>query len=224
LFCTSPKKLPLSLKKNERGLLLKNVFEEIRDRVAMPDVAKFYGLEISHSGMACCPFHNDNTPSMKVYTDNFYCFACGATGDCSGFVAKLFNISQLEAAKKISYDFGLRLFTQEIAVPVQIVLSPERVYQQWLQNARLCVSKYLNLLNEWRIKCKPDNSFENIHPHFEESLLQTSYTEYIDEVLVYGTDNEKHELYDKNQTEILKIQKRLEKLAAEERVPKRRAI
>ena len=192
--------------------------------IAMPDVAKFYGLEISHSGMACCPFHNDNTPSMKIYETNYFCFGCGATGDCTGFVAKLFNISQLEAAKKISYDFGLRLFTQEIAVPVQIVLSPEREYQQWLQNARLSVSKYLNLLNEWRVKYKPDNSIENIHPHFEESLLQTSYTEYIDEVLVYGTDNEKRELYDKNKAEIQRIQKRLEKLAAEERIPKRRAI
>jgi hypothetical protein len=203
---------------------LENVFEEIRHRVAMPDVAKFYGLEISHSGMACCPFHNDNTPSMKIYEDHFYCFGCGSTGDCTGFVAKLFNISQLEAAKKISYDFGLGLFTQETAVPVQIVLSPEREYQQWLQNARLSVSKYLNLLNEWRVKYKPDNSLENIHPHFEESLLQTGYTEYIDEILVYGTEKNKREFYDKNNGEIQRIQKRLEKLAAEERVPKRRAI
>ena len=203
---------------------MENVFEEIRHRVAMPDVAKFYGLEISHSGMACCPFHNDNTPSMKIYEDHFYCFGCGLTGDCTGFVAKLFNISQLEAAKKISYDFGLGLFTQETAVPVQIVLSPEREYQQWLQNARLSVSKYLNLLNEWRVKYKPDNSLENIHPHFEESLLQTGYTEYIDEILVYGTEKNKREFYDKNNGEIQRIQKRLEKLAAEERVPKRRAI
>ena len=169
--------------------------------VAMPDVAKFYGLEISHSGMACCPFHNDNTPSMKVYEDHFFCFGCGSTGDCTGFVAKLFNISQMEAAKKISYDFGLRLFTQEIAVPVKIEISPEREYQQWLHNARLSVSKYLNLLNEWQVRYKPDNSLENIHPHFEESLLQTGYTEYIDDILSYGTEKEKHELFDKNKAE-----------------------
>ena len=192
--------------------------------VAMPDVAKFYGLQVSHLGMACCPFHNDNTPSMKMYADHFYCFGCGATGDCTGFVAKLFNISQLEAAKKISYDFGLGLFTQEIAVPLKIEVSPDREYFQWLQNARLYVSNYLSILNEWRVKYKPDNSLGNIHPHFEESLLQTGYTEYIDEILIYGTDKEKRELYDKNKAEILRIQKRLEKLAADERVPKRRAI
>ena len=47
---------------------------------------------------------------------------------------------------------------------------------------------------------------------------------HIDEILVYGTDKEKRELFDKNKAEIMRIQKRLEKLAAEERVPKRRAI
>lgn len=54
--------------------------------------------------------------------------------------------------------------------------------------------------------------------------LQIGYTEYIDEILVYGTDKEKRELYENNNAEILRIQKRLEKLTTEERVPKRRAI
>ncbi len=68
-FATRQKNYPFHSQKNERGLLLKNVFEEIRNMVAMSDVAKFYGLQISHSGMACCPFHNDNKPSMKIYED-----------------------------------------------------------------------------------------------------------------------------------------------------------
>ena len=66
----------------------------------MRDVAKFYGLQMNHSGMARCPFHDDRTPSLKVYDDHFYCFGCGATGDCTGFTAKLFGIPQIEAAKK----------------------------------------------------------------------------------------------------------------------------
>ena len=76
----------------------------------MPEVARFYGLQINRSGMALCPFHEEKTPSLKIYEDNFHCFGCGESGDCTGFVAKLFGISQKEAAKKISYDFGLRLF------------------------------------------------------------------------------------------------------------------
>ena len=76
----------------------------------MPEVARFYGLEMNRAGMACCPFHDDKTPSFKVYDDHFSCFGCGATGDCTGFVAKLFGLRQIDAAKKISEDFGLGLF------------------------------------------------------------------------------------------------------------------
>lgn len=102
--------MPIQTDRNERGVLLEDIFAEIRNAVPMQDIAKFYGLQISRSGMACCPFHDDKTPSMKIYFDHFYCFGCGESGDGTAFVAKLFHISQFEAAKKISYDFGLNLF------------------------------------------------------------------------------------------------------------------
>ncbi|MDE7399049.1 MAG: hypothetical protein K2N06_05920 [Oscillospiraceae bacterium] len=51
-----------------------NVFSEIKSRLAMPEVARFYGLEVNRAGMACCPFHDDKSPSLKVYDDHFYCF------------------------------------------------------------------------------------------------------------------------------------------------------
>lgn len=39
------------------------------------------GYEINR-GFAKCVFHNDHTPSMKVYSNNsVYCFSCGASGD-----------------------------------------------------------------------------------------------------------------------------------------------
>ena len=56
--------------------------------------------------MACCPFHNDKHPSMKI-DQNYYCFACGAKGDAINYVAVLFGLSQFEAAKKINEDFSL---------------------------------------------------------------------------------------------------------------------
>lgn len=35
----------------------------------MRTVAEGYGLEISRVGMALCPFHNERTPSAKIYPD-----------------------------------------------------------------------------------------------------------------------------------------------------------
>ena len=56
--------------------------------------------------MACCPFHDDHHPSMKIDT-NYYCFACGAKGDVIGLTAGLFGLSPYEAASKLIADFQL---------------------------------------------------------------------------------------------------------------------
>ena len=44
--------------------------------------------------MACCPFHDDKNPSMKV-DQRFHCFGCGEDGDVIDFTAKLFDLSLL---------------------------------------------------------------------------------------------------------------------------------
>ena len=83
-----------------------NIFREMKERVTARQVAERYGLKVSRNGMACCPFHNDKHPSMKI-DRNYYCFACGAKGDAINYVAVLFGLSQFEAAKKINEDFSL---------------------------------------------------------------------------------------------------------------------
>jgi hypothetical protein len=203
---------------------LEDIFAEVRNAVPMQDIARFYGLQISRSWMACCPFHNDKTPSLKLYPDHFYCFGCGETGDGTGFVAKLFRITQLEAAKKISHDFGLNLFNGELAIPIKIASNPNAEYLLWLKKAKTVVSNYLNRLYEWREQYKPSNSFAALHLRFCESLQKTSYIEYLNEILQYGTETEKRELFRDNQKEIEKIQQRLEKLATEERAVNRKAM
>ena len=172
--------------------------------------------------MACCPFHNDNTPSLKIYPDHFYCFGCGESGDGTGFVAKLFRISQLEAAKKISYDFGLNLFNGEIVIPVKMKVNPNAEYLMWLQNAKADVSSYLDKLCEWREKYKPANPLVPFNARFIESLTKTSYVEFLDEMLTYGTEAEKRELYNDNRDVIENIHSRLETIVTEERNVKRK--
>ena len=83
-----------------------NLFESVKAAVTVRQAAEHYGLKVGHGNMACCPFHNDHTPSMKLNEDYFYCFGCGATGDVIDFVARLFNLSNYGAAQKLAYDFG----------------------------------------------------------------------------------------------------------------------
>ena len=49
------------------------IFDTIHNNVTTRQVAEYYGLKVNRNGMACCPFHNDRHPSMKV-DRRFHCF------------------------------------------------------------------------------------------------------------------------------------------------------
>ena len=67
--------------------------DQIKSSVSIVDVIESYNLPNfvrtnARSAKACCPFHNDNNPSMSI-DDNrglYKCFACGAGGDLFNFI------------------------------------------------------------------------------------------------------------------------------------------
>lgn len=67
--------------------------EEIKSSISIVDAIESYNLPSfvrtnAHSAKACCPFHDDNNPSMSI-DDNrrlYKCFACGAGGDLFNFI------------------------------------------------------------------------------------------------------------------------------------------
>ena len=65
--------------------------EEIKREYSMRDILTRYGIQVNRSGMCCCPIHGEKHPSMKVYKDSFYCFACGAHGDIFSFIQQMDN-------------------------------------------------------------------------------------------------------------------------------------
>ena len=94
--------------------MAESVFEAVKQSVAVREAAQMYGIEVNRSGMACCPFHDDKNPSMKLNEEYFYCFGCGATGDVIDFTARLYNLSPKEAAEKLAQDFGLAYDSQAL--------------------------------------------------------------------------------------------------------------
>lgn len=75
-----------------------NLYETVKGRVTPQMAAERYDLPVNRSGMACCPFHNDRTPSMKLYPDHFHCFGCGQTGDVIDLTAQLTGQNARDAA------------------------------------------------------------------------------------------------------------------------------
>lgn len=83
-----------------------NLFKAVKENITARQAAETYGLKVSGSGMACCPFHDDHHPSMKL-DERYYCFGCQATGDAIDFVAAYLHLSPLEAAKRLAADFDI---------------------------------------------------------------------------------------------------------------------
>ena len=83
-----------------------NVFEAVKQSVTTRQAAEHYGIHVGRNGMACCPFHHDKTPSMKL-DRRYHCFGCGADGDVIDFTAALYGLGKKEAAVQLAQDFGL---------------------------------------------------------------------------------------------------------------------
>ena len=83
-----------------------NVFEAVKQSATTRQAAEHYGIHVNRNGMACCPFHNDKTPSMKL-DRRYHCFGCGADGDVIDFAATLYGLGKKEAAVQLAQDFEI---------------------------------------------------------------------------------------------------------------------
>ena len=141
-----------------------STYARIKQTVTTRQAAERYGLSVTRSGMARCPFHEDHNPSMKV-DDRFYCFGCGASGDVIDFTARLFGLSPYAAAKKLEIDFGIGEEHEPLPFPNHAEPTRDRV--------RLCVCvlrEYLRYLRIWQLRYRPEKPGDPIHPRFAEAM------------------------------------------------------
>lgn len=204
--------------------MTQNVFQDIKDRVDFKDLVRFYGLEVNRGGFACCPFHNEKTPSFKVYEDHYHCFGCGAHGDHIDFVQKLYHVTNIDAAKQISQDFGLRLFEKELATPINPILKEKNDLSRWLKKAEQTISDYIDILNYWEKIYTPRSPIDKVSDKYLESIHNKAYAENFLQELTYGTKEDKRDIYKNGQDYVQRIEKRLAALDRESRLSKRRAI
>ena len=180
-----------------------NIFQEVKERVTAKQVAERYGLKAERNGMACCPFHNDKHPSMKI-DQNYYCFACGAKGDAVNYVAVLFGLSQFEAAKKIIEDFSLGIpieqpkrkqnsgFKKIEKVPTkeERIQFVQKKIDGWARDAANVLLRYLRWMEFWKEFYKPETMEAEWHPLFAEALQNESKISYLVDLLMFGTGEE----------------------------------
>ena len=193
--------------------MAENVFEAVKQSVSTREAAAFYGIEVKRNGMACCPFHDDKNPSMKV-DQRFHCFGCGADGDVIDFTAKLFNLSPKEAAEKLAQDFGLIYDSQ--APPRRRYVRQKTEAQKFREDRQRCyrvLSDYYYLLKKWEADNSPRTPEEEPHPRFVEAIQKKTYVEYLLDLFLYESEEEQKAWIAEHTAEITHLERRLKIMA-----------
>lgn len=158
-----------------------SIFEQIKSSVNLIHVAKYYGIEVNRSGFTSCLFHNERTPSMKLYPDHFHCFGCGKSGDVIALAAQRFRISQFDSAKLIMNDFRLSGEELKLSAKPQIQLS----YSEWERQTIRLLNQYVDYLKYFKMMYAPKTPDEPIHDLFAESIHTINCIEYYLDILTY---------------------------------------
>ncbi len=130
-----------------------DIFGEVKETVSVPSAAEYYGMSV-RNGMITCIFHEDRTPSMKLYDDHFYCFGCTEYGDVVKLTSRLFGLTQYEAAKKLCSDFGIihsrgkPIIRQKICVQSQRESIVKAIKKQPISRLlnMICILLYVNYI------------------------------------------------------------------------------
>ena len=173
------------------------IYSQIKDQVSTREVAEHYGIKVNRAGMACCPFHKDRRPSMKV-DKNFICFGCQEKGDVIRFTSKLFGLPPYDAAGKLIEDMGLTVTAEnrpEVQPGIRQKAKRERTERQQFEQAVDRVygvfCDYFHLLNKWAEEHAPRSPTEDLHPLFVEAMHKRDYVEYLLDLLLYGSKEDK---------------------------------
>ena len=190
-----------------------SVFEVVKQSVTAREAAELYGIAVGRGGMACCPFHDDRHPSMKVDT-RFHCFGCGADGDVIDFTARFYDLSPKEAAEKLAQDFGL---SYDSKAP------PRRSYVRQKSEAQLRKEKrehgwrvltgYYHLLRKWEADYSPKTPDEAPHPRFLEAIQKKEYMGYLLDAFLDSSTEERDQWIAEHTAELAAIERRVNLMA-----------
>ncbi|MEX0827442.1 MAG: CHC2 zinc finger domain-containing protein, partial [Haliea sp.] len=95
------------------GLIPQYFIDDLLTRIDIVDVIDGY-VPLKRAGrnhMACCPFHNEKTPSFTVSQEKqfFHCFGCGANGSAIGFLMEHAGMTFPEAIEDLASRAGVEV-------------------------------------------------------------------------------------------------------------------
>ncbi|VAW79107.1 DNA primase, partial [hydrothermal vent metagenome] len=105
------------------GRIPQSFIDDLLNRVDIVEVidARVPLKKTGREHQACCPFHNEKTPSFTVSpTKQFYhCFGCGAHGSAVGFLMEYDNLEFPEAIEELARSIGVDVPREDGDTPRQ---------------------------------------------------------------------------------------------------------
>ncbi|MCG8058121.1 MAG: CHC2 zinc finger domain-containing protein, partial [Candidatus Thiodiazotropha endolucinida] len=95
------------------GKIPTHFIDQLLNRVDIVDVIN-RRVTLKKAGkefQACCPFHDEKTPSFTVSPSKqfYHCFGCGAHGSAIGFLMEYDNLGFVEAVEELAQSAGLEV-------------------------------------------------------------------------------------------------------------------
>lgn len=119
-------------------MIPQNTVDKILDSAQIVDViSDFVSLKRRGANyIACCPFHNEKTPSFYVSPAKgiYKCFGCGKSGTAVGFVMEHESMTYVEALKYLARKYGIEVKEKED--------SPEEIAARQRNESLLLVMDY----------------------------------------------------------------------------------
>ena len=95
------------------GRIPSSFIDELLARVDIVDVidSRVQLRKTGREYQACCPFHNEKTPSFTVSPDKqfYHCFGCGAHGSALGFLMDYEHMGFVEAVEELASGVGMEV-------------------------------------------------------------------------------------------------------------------
>lgn len=136
------------------------IIEQVLDRADIADVVGHY-IELKKKGTcfeACCPFHNEKTPSFKVNParGTYHCFGCGKGGNAISFVMEHEAMTFPEAVKFLGKKYSIEIEEEQ--------LSPEQEKERMKRESMLIINKKAT---DFFIKCLNSPEGDNARKYAE---------------------------------------------------------
>ena len=192
--------------------MAENVFEAVKQSVTVREAAQMYGIEVNRSGMACCPFHDDKNPSLRLNEEYFYCFGCGATGDVIDFTARLYNLSPRRPPKSWPRILAWLMTVRPLPEALFPAETEAQKFKEDRDHAFRVLADYFHLLRKWETDYSPKHR-RKIRSPFYGGNPEKDYMGYLLDFFLEDSPEEQKLWMAEHQSEIANLERRVKFMA-----------